>query len=131
MRHGGSHRGCARTNATLRPDSNRIPRARHSQKAKQLRIPERKTKKMMRRRSTERRERESHSQTHTDTHTHPAVENHAVDLRLIQRLTKRDTTLSSRKKKVQKNKGISKRFLVSFIILVIFFPCTWGILLQF
>jgi hypothetical protein len=83
---------------------------------------------MMRRRSTERRDRErerltnTHSHTHTHTHTHTAVENHAVDLRLIQRLTKRDTTLSSRKKKVQKNKGISERLLVSFINLVIFFP---------
>jgi hypothetical protein len=53
----------------------------------------------------EKRERERLTKTHTHTHTHPAVENHAVDLRLIQRLTKRDTTLSSRKKKGSEKQG--------------------------
>jgi hypothetical protein len=66
---------------------------------------------MMRRRSSTERHRERERESLTNQHTHTAVENHAVDLRLIQRLTKRDTTLSSRrKKKFRKTRGFLNDF---------------------
>ncbi len=134
MRHGGSHRGCARTNATLRLDSNRIPRARHSQKAKQLRIPERKKKQddAQKKHRERERERESLTDKHARARAHPAVERTTQLIFTLSSARRKETQLYHQgKKKVEKNKGISERFLVSFILLVIFFPCSCGILVQF
>jgi hypothetical protein len=69
---------------------------------------------------------------HARARAHPAVERTTQLIFTLSSARRKETQLYHQgKKKVEKNKGISERFLVSFILLVIFFPCSCGILVQF